>query len=83
MQVISKQMDPIEENEPNTIVVTVTKDMSREDVLTEIQRRIEEFKAQEKTTGGFLDGFYKAENSMFEILKVGRSEYTNQLIKSL
>ena len=68
-------MDPIEEHEPNTIVVTVTKDMSKEDVLAEIRRRIEEFKAQEKPAGGFLDGFYKAENAMFEIIKVGRSHY--------
>ena len=65
-------MDPIEEKEPSTIVVNVTRDMNREDVLAEILRRLEEFKAQEKPTGGFPDGFYKAEPSMFEILKVSR-----------
>ena len=65
-------MDPIEEKEPNTIVVNVTRDMSREDVLAEILRRVEELKAEEKPAGGFPDGFYKAANSMFEILKVGR-----------
>ena len=76
-------MDPIEEQEPNTIVVNVTRDMNRETVLAEILRRVEELKAQEKPPVSFLDGFYKAENSMFEILKVGRSQYTNRLIKSL
>ena len=65
-------MDPIEENEPSTIVVNVTRDMNREDVLAEILRRLEEFKAQEKPTVSFPDGFYKAEPSMFEILKVSR-----------
>ena len=74
VQVISKQMDPIEENEPNTIVVNVTKDMSKEDVLAEIRRRIEEFKTQDKPAGGFPDGFYKAKNAMFEILKVEPTE---------
>ena len=64
-------MDPIDETEPNTIVVTVTKDMDRDQVLAEVLRRIEEFKAQEKKTDGFLDGFYKIENAFFEILKVG------------
>ena len=64
-------MDPIDEKEPNTIVVTVTKDMNRDQVLAEVLRRIEEFKAQEKPADGFLDGFYKIENAFFEILKVG------------
>ena len=64
-------MDPIDEKEPNTIVVTVTKDMDRDQVLAEVLRRIEEFKAQEKKPDGFLDGFYKIENAFFEILKVG------------
>ena len=64
-------MDPIDEKEPNTIVVTVTKDMDRDQVLAEVLRRIEEFKAQEKKADGFLDGFYKIENAFFEILKVG------------
>ena len=63
-------MDPIDETEPNTIVVTVTKDMNRDQVLAEVLRRIDEFKAQEKTADGFLDGFYKIENAFFEILKV-------------
>ena len=66
-------MDPIEDTEPNTIVVNVTKEMTKEDVLAEILRRIDEFKAKEKPAGGFVDGFYKAENAMFDILKVGRS----------
>ena len=72
VKAISKQMDPIEEAEPNTIVVTVTKDMTKDAVLTEILRRVDEFKATEdKPTGGFLDGFYKVENSMAEVVKVG------------
>ena len=65
-------MDPIEEAEPNTIVVTVTKDMTKDAVLSEILRRVDEFKSKEdKPTGGFLDGFYKVENSMAEVVKVG------------
>ena len=68
-------MDPIEDTEPNTIVVNVTKEMTKEDVLAEILRRIDEFKAKEKPAGGFVDGFYKAENAMFDILKVGRSHF--------
>ena len=66
-------MDPIEENEPNTIVVNVTKDMSKEDVLAEIRRRIEELKAQDKPDGGvvqLLDGYYKSDNHFCGIFKV-------------
>ena len=68
-------MDPIEDTELNTIVVNVTKEMTKEDVLAEILRRIDELKAKEKPAGGFVDGFYKAENAMFDILKVGRSHF--------
>ena len=73
-------MDPIEEKEPNTIVVNVTKEMTKDAVLAEILRRIEEFKAQDQPAGGFLDGFYKAENAMFDILKVGRSHWPTLMI---
>merc|ERR1719347_1124165 len=47
MDVVSKQMEPIEAEEPNTILLKVTKDMSKDDVLAEVLRRVEEIKAKE------------------------------------
>ena len=66
-------MDPIDEKEPNTIVVNVTRDMNKDDVLAEILRRIEELKAQEEPDGGvlkLLDGYYKSDNHFCGIFKV-------------
>ena len=66
-------MDPIEETEPNTIVVTVTKDMDKDAVLAEILRRVEELKAEDKPDGEvvkLLDGYYKSDNHFCGIFKV-------------
>ena len=68
-------MDPIDEKEPNTIVVNVTREMSKEDVLAEILRRVEEVKAQDKPDGDggvikLLDGYYKGDNHFCGIFKV-------------
>ena len=63
-------MEAIGADEPNTVVLNVTKDMNKDQVLTEILRRIENIKAQEKPVGGFLEGFYKTKNSNFNVLKV-------------
>ena len=63
-------MEAIGDDEPNTVVVNVTKDMNKDQVLAEILRRIEEIKAPEKPVRGFLEGFYKTKNSNFNILKV-------------
>lgn len=66
-------MDPIDEKEPNTIVVNVTRDMNKDDVLAEILRRVEELKAQDKPDGEvtkLLDGYYKGENHFCGIFKV-------------
>ena len=66
-------MDPIEDTEPNTIVVNVTKEMTKEVVLAEILRRVEELKAQDKPDGGvvqLLDGYYKSDNHFCGIFKV-------------
>ena len=66
-------MDPIEETEPNTIVVNVTKDMDKDAVLQEILRRVEEVKAEDKPDGEvvkLLDGYYKSDNHFCGIFKV-------------
>ena len=66
-------MDPIEEKEPNTIVVNVTKEMTKEVVLAEILRRVEEVKAEDKPDVGvvkLLEGYYKSDNHFCGIFKV-------------
>ena len=63
-------MEPISGEEPNTVVLNVTKDMDKDQVLAEVLRRIEEIKAKDKPVGGFLEGFYKTKNANFNLLKV-------------
>ena len=63
-------MEPVGADEPNSVVLTVTKDMNKEQVLAEVLRRIELIKAEEKPAGGFLEGFYKTKNCNFNLLKV-------------
>ena len=66
-------MDPIDDTEPNTIVVNVTKDMTKDQVLAVILRRIEELKTEEEPDGGvvkLLDGYYKSDNHFCGIFKV-------------
>ena len=63
-------MEPVGAEEPNSVVLTVTKDMTKDQVLAEVLRRIDQIKAQEKPVGGFLEGFYKTKNCNFNLLKV-------------
>ena len=63
-------MEPVGADEPNSVVLTVTKDMNKDQVLAEVLRRIELIKAEEKPAGGFLEGFYKTKNCNFNLLKV-------------
>ena len=63
-------MESVGAEEPNSVVLTVTKDMNKDQVLAEVLRRIDQIKAQEKPVGGFLEGFYKTKNSNFNVLKV-------------
>ena len=67
-------MEAISDDEPNTIVLNVTKDMTKEDVLAEILRRTREINAGEKSSGGvtkLLDGYYKGENHYCRTFRVG------------
>ena len=77
-------MEPVGAEEPNTVVLTVTKDMTKDQVLAEVLRRIDQIKAQEKPAGGFLEGFYKTKNSNFNVLKVlTLSRFSNFNLSSL
>ena len=66
-------MEPIEAEEPNTILLNVTKDMSKDDVLAEVLRRVEEIKAKERQAAGgvrLLEGYYKSDNHYCQTYKV-------------
>ena len=74
-QVVSKNMEAIADEEPNTVVLNVTKDMNKEDVLAEILRRIDELQTSgvSKEFTRLLEGYYKSDNHYCQTFKVSKS----------
>ena len=67
-------MEAVTDDEPNTIVLKVTKEMNKEDVLAEILRRTAEMESGEKRSGGvskLLDGYFKGDNHYCRTFRVG------------
>merc|ERR1711936_155803 len=73
MDVVSKNMEAIADEEPNTVVLNVTKDMNKEDVLAEILRRIDELQTSgvSKEVTRLLEGYYKSDNHYCQTFKIG------------
>jgi len=67
MDVFEKQCEPGQEGEPNTINVSVTGDMTREQVVEEVQRQL---KAMEANQIRLQDGFYKVNDSFAQSWKI-------------
>jgi len=66
-KVFEKQCEPGQEGEPNTINVSVTGDMTREQVVEEVQRQL---KAMEANQIRLQDGFYKVNDSFAQSWKI-------------
>ena len=60
-------MEPAQDGELNTIDMDVTADMTREEVVAEVKKKV---KAMEDNQMKLLDGYYKVNESVFVTWKV-------------
>jgi len=67
MDMFEGLMEPAQDGELNTIDLDVTADMTREEVITEVKKKVKELEDNQMK---LLDGYYKVNESLFVTWKV-------------